>query len=382
MPKFNLSEAAKEILDASVASKRGGQDHPSRLPSSVAYGTKDVGSIGDDPEKTDETLPDYTKGVPTATPPGATPPVGSEPMKKLSGQPQETMGRGDLRTIQQSDATDMANIRDRIAGKLAPQTMPMNPGATFQSYHESIDMSDDVAALLEGENLSEEFKNKATTIFEAAVLSRVETIVEAMETNLTEEFQVAVEQIKEDLADKLDEYLNYMVEEWMQQNELAIERGLRAEIVEEFIGKLRNLFVESYIDIPEEKVDAVEELVGRVEELEDALNEEIQKNVEFKKAINEHKKMEAIHAACEGLTQTQVEKVKALAEGLEFTTEEDFGEKLETIKESYFPSQVKAAETSDLNEDIQIEDEDKKDSKSSDPMMNAYAQAITKTLAK
>lgn len=88
MPKFNLSEAAKEILDASVASKRGGQDHPSRLPSSVAYGTKDVGSIGDDPEKDSEELPDYTKGVPTATPPGATPPVGSEPMKKLSGQPQ------------------------------------------------------------------------------------------------------------------------------------------------------------------------------------------------------------------------------------------------------------------------------------------------------
>jgi len=382
MPKFNLSEAAKEILDASVASKRSGQDAPSKLPSSVAYGTQDVGSIGDDPEKTDEQLPDYTKGVPTATPPGATPPVGSEPMKKLSGQPQETMGRGDLRTIQQSDATDMANIRDRIAGKLAPQTMPTNPGATFQSYHEEIDMSDDVAALLEGENLSEEFRNKATTIFEAAVIARVETITEALETKLTEEFQVAIEQVKEDLAGKLDDYLTYMVEEWMQQNELAVERGLRAEIVEEFIGKLRNLFVESYIDIPEEKVDAVEELVGRVEELEDSLNEEIQKNIEFKKQINEHKKIEAIHAACEGLTQTQVEKVKALAEGLEFTTEEDFGEKLETIKESYFPSQVKAAETSDLNEEIQIEDEDKKEVKSSDPMMSAYAQAITKTLAK
>ncbi len=220
------------------------------------------------------------------------------------------------------------------------------------------------------------------TIFEAAVMSRVETITEALETKLTEEFQVAIEQVKEDLAEKLDDYLTYMVEEWMQQNELAVERGLRAEIVEEFIGKLRNLFVESYIDIPEEKVDAVEELVGRVEELEDSLNEEIQKNIDFKKQINEHKKIEAIYAACEGLTQTQVEKVKSLAEGIEFTTEEEFAEKLETIKESYFPSQVKAAESSDLNEGIQIEDEDKKDVKSSDPMMNAYAQAITKTLAK
>ncbi|NBP01601.1 MAG: hypothetical protein EBU90_16000 [Proteobacteria bacterium] len=381
MPKFNLSEAAKEILDASVASKRSGQDSPSKLPASVAYGTKEA-DIGEDPTKTDDELPDYTKGTPTATPPGATPPVGSEPMKKLSGQPQETMGRADLKNVHQSDATDMANIRDRIAGKLAPQMMQANPGATFQSYHEGIDMSDDVAALLEGENLSEEFKNKATTIFEAAVLSRVETIVESIETNLMEEFQVAIEQVKEDLAEKLDEYLNYMTEEWMQQNELAIERGLRAEIVEEFIGKLRNLFVESYIDIPEEKVDAVEELVGRVEELEDSLNEEIQKNIEFKKQINEHKKIEAIYAACEGLTQTQVEKIKSLAEGIEFTTEEEFADKLETIKESYFPSQVKTAESSDLNEEIQIEDEDKKEVKSSDPMMNAYAQAITKTLAK
>lgn len=382
MPKFNLSEAAKEILHGNVSSKRAGQEHPSKLHGDVAYGTKEVGSIGKDPVKTDDETPDYTKGVPSATPPGATPPVGSEPAKHLDAKfNQQAHGRHDL-THNEEDPTSLDNIRDRVAGKLAHQTMSSNPGATFQSYHEDIDMSDDVAALLAGENLSEEFKTKATTIFEAAVLSRVETIAEAMEANLMEEFQTAIEQVKEELAEKLDDYLNYMVEEWMQQNELAVERGLRAEIVEEFIGKLRNLFVESYIDIPEEKVDAVEELVGRVEELEDALNEEIQKNIEFSKEINEHKKMEAIYTACEGLTQTQVEKVKALAEGLDFTTDEEFGEKLETIKESYFPSQVKAAESSDLNEEIQIEDEDKKESKSSDPMMNVYAQAITKSLAK
>lgn len=381
MPKFNLSEAAKEILHGNVSSKRAGQDHPSRLPSSVAYGTKDVGSIGDDPVKTDDDAPDYTKGVPTATPPGATPPVGSEPAKHLDAKfNQQSQGRSDLGHTE-TDPTSLDDVRDRVAGKKPTQTMPSNPGATFQSYHEDIDMSDDVAALLEGENLSEEFKAKATTIFEAAVLSRVETIAEAVETKLVEEFQVAVDQVKDELAEKLDEYLNYMVEEWMQQNELAVERGLRAEIVEEFIGKLKSLFEESYIDIPEEKVDAVEELVGRVEELEDSLNEEIQRNVEFTKQINEFKKTEAIHTACEGLTQTQVEKIKSLAEGIEFTTEDEFAEKLETIKESYFPSQVKSAEQSDLNEEIQIEEE-KEVKKSSDPMMDYYAKAITKTLAK
>ena len=123
-------------------------------------------------------------------------------------------------------------------------------------------------------------------------------------------------------------------------------------------------------------------MVGRVEELEDALNEEIQKNVEYATQINEHLKLEAIHAACEGLTQTQVEKIKALAENVDFTTEEDFAEKLETIKESYFPSQVRYSETSGLNEEVQYDDEDKPAVKSSDPMMNYYAQAITKSVAK
>jgi hypothetical protein len=382
MSKFNLSEAAKEILHGNVMSKRAGQQQQGKLHGDAAYGTKEAGVIGMDPDEYSDDLPDYTKGVPSAKPPGATPPVGSEGMPRLDAKfNQQAHGRSDL-DVYQVEPTAMDHIRDRIAGKLVKQTMPTNPGATFQTYHEELDVSDDVAALLEGESLSEEFRQKATTIFEAAVLSRVETIAEAMETNLMEEFQVAIEQVKEELAEKLDDYLNYMVEEWMQQNELAVERGLRAEITEEFIGKLRNLFVESYIDIPEEKVDAVEELVGRVEELEDALNEEIQKNIEFTKSINEHRKIEAIHAACEGLTQTQVEKVKSLAEGVEFTTDEEFGEKLETIKESYFPSQVKFAESSDLNEEIQIDDEDKKDIKSSDPMMNVYAQAITKSLAK
>ena len=253
--------------------------------------------------------------------------------------------------------------------------MQANPGATFQSYGE------DIEALMQGENLSEEFKTKASTIYEAAVMSRVESIVEEVEAQLTEQFEIAVEEIKEDLAAKVDDYLNYMVEEWMKENEIAIESGLRAEVVEEFMSKLRDLFVESYIDIPVEKVDVVEELMTKVQELESTLNEQINKSVELTKELNEQKKIEAIYTACEGLSQTQVEKLKSLAENVEFNTDEDFAGKLSTLKESYFKADVKAADKLALDEEVDIEEE-KKVFKSSDPSMDLYAKTISQTLVK
>ena len=399
MGKFNLTEAAKDILlgegsketlEASVKSKmaqRSSDKHPDgevgadRLQSKTAYGTNDAGEIGQSPERalTDK-LPDYLKGVPSATPPGATPPVGAQPdgvgAAVPANQPQSTMGRSDIATPVKADATNYEAIRDRIAGKLAPQMMQANPGSVgVQSYGE------DIEALMQGENLSEEFKTKASTIYEAAVMSRVDSIVEEVEAQLTEQFEIAVEEIKEDLAAKVDDYLNYMVEEWMKENEIAIETGLRAEIVEEFMDKLRNLFVESYIDIPTEKVDVVEELMTKVEELESSLNEQINKSVELTKELNEQKKIEAIYTACEGLSQTQVEKLKSLAENVEFNTEEDFDAKLTTLKESYFKTEVKAADNLALDEEVDIEEE-KKVFKSSDPSMDLYAKTISQTLVK
>ena len=422
MGKFNLTEAAKEILQGNVASKKGGQDKPQKLPTSVAYGQKDAGKIGDSPEKKDDMNPDYTKGVPSATPPGATPPVGSQPAHHLGGEfDQQSKGRSDLTSVAQDQATEYGSIRDRIKAKLAKQTMPSNPGATFQSYseeevelddevvaeekeekgegHEDAaedkamikkmmkkqkmkeDMQQDISALLSGENLSEEFVSRASTIFEAAVISRTESILEDIQEELVEQFEEAVEEVKEELASKVDDYMNYMAEEWMKENALAVEKGLRAEIVEDFIKGLHDLFVEHYIDIPEEKVDVVEELTGRVEELEESLNEQIASAIAMKKELNEHKKLEAIHAVCEGLTQTQVEKMKSLAESIEFTTEEEFADKVVAIRESYFESNVKPADSSALNEEIVVE-EDKKQSVSADPMIAQYAQTISKTVVK
>jgi len=393
MAKFNLSEAAKDILSGNVSAKQSGQDKPSKLSGDVAYGTKEVGDIGTQVTKTTDAGPDAYKGAPTATPPGAKPPVGSEPMKKLKGQP-----------------SDQGSVEEP-EGKPMKQTMSMNKGATFQQYEETEEddvvveekeghedaaqdkamiqkavkkekmkekMKEDVDALLSGENLSEEFKTKATTIFEAAVIARAEEIISEAEETLTEQFEEAIEQVKEELASKVDDYLNYMVEEWVKENELAIEKGLRAEIVEDFIFGLKGLFEEHYIDIPEDKVDVVEELTNKVSELEDTLNEQIKVAVEMKKELNEHKKLEAIHTACEGLTQTQVEKMKSLAEGVDFTTEGDFMEKLDILKESYFKSDVKVAQNSSF-EEVLVEEE-KKAVKSSDASMEIYAKTISQTL--
>jgi glutamate mutase epsilon subunit len=173
-----------------------------------------------------------------------------------------------------------------------------------------------------------------------------------------------------------------MVEEWMKENELAIESGLRAEIVEDFIGGLKNLFAEHYIDIPEEKVDVVQEMADKVEELEAKLNEEISRSIEFKKEINEHKRIQALQTVCEGLTQTQVEKLKSLAESVEFTSEEEFADKLNTLKEAYTPSNVKAAEKSVLEEGVEVPEDKPAKQVSGDPLINAAVNSISKSVAK
>jgi hypothetical protein len=399
--KFNLSEAAAEILNKSISSAKKGTEGPSKLPTSVVAGQKDVGEIGTQVTKTTDSGPDATKGVATATPPGATPPVGSEPAKKLSGQPAEKgsveapEGKPGVQKMEKNkngvgiqsyggqkneeveeDGEVVAEAEDKEGHEDEKQDKAM-----MKKMMAKKGLKEDIDALLQGEDLSEEFVSKATTIFEAAVMSRVEEIAEEVEAQLHEQFEQAVEELKEDFAAKIDDYLNYMVEEWMKENELAIESGLRSEIVEDFIGGLRNLFAEHYIDIPEEKVDVVQEMADKVEELEAKLNEEISRSVEFKKEINEHKKVQAVQAVCEGLTQTQVEKLKSLAESVEFTTEEEFTEKVSTLKEAYAPSNVKAGEKSALEEGVEVP-EDKPTKASTDPLINAVVNSISKSVAK
>ncbi len=186
----------------------------------------------------------------------------------------------------------------------------------------------------------------------------------------------AISSVRNDLTEKVDDYLSYVVEQWMADNEIAIESGLRSELTDDFIAGLRNLFAEHYIDVPAEKVDLVDELAGKVEELESKLNEEIERGVDLNKQLIESRKVEITRSVCEGLTETQVEKIKSLAESVEFSTEDEYKEKIETIRENYFPSGIKKADEQQLHEKVEDAGEQKV---INDPFVAAVSNAISKT---
>lgn len=247
-----------------------------------------------------------------------------------------------------------------------------------QTEEQKLDLSEDINALFADDStISEEFKSKVATIFEARVTDRVAQIEEQIEAKYAAQLEEAVEAMNADLTTKVDDYLNYVVEQWMSENQLAIESGLRAELTEEFIAGLRNLFAEHYIDVPAEKVDLVDELASKVEELEGKLNEEIERGISYAKALVESRKNELTREVCEGLTATQSEKIKSLAESVEFSTEDEYKSKIETIRENYFPSGVKKADETQLHE--QVEEAATGEQKSIDPFVAAVSQAISKT---
>lgn len=229
-----------------------------------------------------------------------------------------------------------------------------------------LNVKEDMDAIMNGEELSEDFKTKATTIFEAAVsakvISEVNQRVDALEEEFKKEIQEAKEEYKSNMSEKVDGYLNYVVEEWMKENELAVERGIRSELVEDFMTGLKNLFQEHYIDIPEEKVDLVDDLFEKVEDLEKQLDETVNNSVEMKKELAEFKKQEALRDVSEELADTEKEKLQKLSEGVEYEDDAQYKEKLEVIKENYFPKgedtpqplteEVENNESDELVEDV------------------------------
>jgi len=309
----------------------------------------------------------------------------AEPMHKVEGQVVDLGGP----TPQDSKPDDNSNKIDATkAAKsaTAPTTKPSDASSkTVDSLKkeeaevEGFVVEDINALFADDATISEEFKSKAATLFEARVLDRVSQITEEQETRYASMLEEAVEAVKEDLTEKVNDYLSYVVEQWIADNEIAIESGLRSELTEDFIAGLRNLFTEHYIDVPAEKVDLVEELASKVEELEASLNEEIERGIDLSKALVESIKVEITHEVTEGLTATQVEKIKSLAESVEFSTEEEYKAKLETIRENYFPSEVKKASEEQLHEQVEDGSETKKASGFVDPFVAATMAAITKT---
>ena len=221
--------------------------------------------------------------------------------------------------------------------------------AKVEEHIKSISVEEDVAALVDGEELSEEFKAKAATIFEAAVKSKTRDEVTRIHSDLTEEFASKVEAVAESLSDKVDTYLNYVVEEWTKENELAIERGLKGEIAEDFISGLKQLFEDHYIDVPDEKYDVLEAQSEKISELEDKVNSVMEANVALKQNNGELVRESVISEISEDLADTEIEKFKSLTEDVDFVDEESFKAKLSTLKESYFPKTVVEQKFDDEN---------------------------------
>jgi hypothetical protein len=240
-------------------------------------------------------------------------------------------------------------------------------------------MKEDVDALFNGESLSEDFRVKATLIFETAVQSRVEKIVEDVLAENDQVLSEAIEEIKSELSEQVDDYLNYVVEQWMEENKVAIETGLRAELVGDFISGLKNLFAEHYIEIPEEKVDVAEELALEVASMQEAAAEKDAAIAALTEEVNAVKKEKLVRLACEGLTEVQAGKMKSLAESVEFTSEGEFNNKLAIIRENYFPTKSNVTSEVKALQETAVEEPEVAEVPS---YMKHYVQAISKTAPK
>ena len=247
--------------------------------------------------------------------------------------------------------------------------------AVVETQEAEYDFSGDLNALVESEaTLSDGFKDKAATIFEAAVKSKLSEEIARIEESYATELAEEIASTKSDLVEKIDSYLNYVVENWMKENQVAIQTGLRSEIAENFMNGLKDLFVESYVEVPESKVDLVDDLAEQVEELEDALNSQTAKNIEMTEELELFQRYEVIREHAHGLAETEVEKLASLAEDLDFVDEETFSAKVKTIKESYFTKEVKTAEVGD---DLVEDTADNAVEVSS--AMDSYLQALKKS---
>ena len=242
----------------------------------------------------------------------------------------------------------------------------------------SIDVSEHVNALMTGEgDLSEEFKRKAATVFEAAVKSKVRSEVERMEEDYKIELEENINTTKEELTEKVDTYLNYVVEEWMKENELAIERGLKGEIAEDFISGLKQLFEDHYVDVPDEKYDVLEAQSDKISELESKLNEAIEQSVQLKKNNAGLVKEQVVSEVSSDLADTEIEKFKSLIEDVDYSDEESYREKLATLKESYFPNVDSTLLVTETIDDVETGTAQDVDTSGS---MAAYMTAIGRTV--
>jgi len=330
--------------DPSAPAKSGGPSEPAHLKN-------DAEDLGPAVVKNTDKLPNSTKKV-----------------KKHSDQVNASAKDGSLpKDNKPSAAAEEAKVKDdkEIVAETAP---------------EDIDLSSDVKALVSADaDLSDEFKEKAATIFETAVKTRIKEQEAKIKAQYEEKLSKESETIKVAMAEKVDAYLNYVVEEWMKENELAVERGIRTEIAEDFITGLKTLFKEHYIDVPEEKYNVLDDLTNEKDKLEDKLNEKIKENVELNKQVGEFTREKLIGEVGSDLADTELEKFHSMAANVEYDNAEKFKEKLETVKESYFPK-TKQETVSTKDEVDSVAANEPSDFGSKSDAMAAYTAAISKNL--
>ena len=311
--------------------------------------------------------------------------LGAPVVKATDSNPDATKKVSKVSDQVNKDAKDGSLPKDQKPSGMKEEEVEVKDGVetvaeTATETEMNIDLSDDVKALVSTDaDLSEEFKEKAATIFETAVKTRIQEQVKVLESQYEEKLSKETETVKEAMVSKVDSYLNYVVEEWMKENELAVERGIRTEIAEDFITGLKSLFKEHYIDVPEEKYNVLEDLTNQSKDLEAKLNEQIEKNVNLSKEVSEFHKKQAILEVTADLAETEKEKFVSMAENVEYDSAEKFREKLETIKESYFPK-TKTEMTEDNSVDSVAANEPADFTAGKSDAMAAYTAAITKNL--
>ena len=306
--------------------------------------------------------------------------VKAEP-SNITGMKQEETEKADEKEDSKKEAMhDKEDMKKKDMMKAGKMMKPMMKAGYHKeedekSSEDSLDIKSDVDALIGDSDLSEEFKQKAATIFEAAIKSKVKAEAQRLEGEYETKLKENTESHKAEMVEKVDSYLNYVVEEWMKENQIAIERGIKGEIAEDFIGGLKKLFEDHYIDVPDEKYNVLEDQASKIEELEKKLNESIDKNVELNKANGELKRQDIIDETSEDLADTAKEKFNKLAEEVEYSNEDDFRTKVSTIKESYFGKK----EVKQNDEIDNVAAGESSDSGDLSNAMAAYAAAISKT---
>ena len=278
------------------------------------------------------------------------------------------------KTLKQGDEAEVTDEQEVVAEEPTTEEVVAEAEVSEEEVIEEVNIEDDVNALLGGEELSEEFREKAKLVFETALNSKVSEVKEALEAKYQETLEEKIAEEKTALSERVDSYLEYVADEWFTENTLAVEQGLKTELTESFLSGMKGLFEEHYVSIPEDKYDVLESMVEKLDDMETKLNEQIEKNIGLNKRLGESVANGILESVSDGLAATQKEKLASLAESVEFESEESYREKLETLKESYFASKgTPTSNTENLSEGV----DNSVGSVSHSPSMDAYLKSLS-----